>query len=210
MDMYHALSHLPPPPDLEEREPNTSPLMFADLGKVHSEIGRGTLDPPLHLRFPWESALRPVHSAQPCRYCGSERGGSLSPRGSPVSHGDAHSSDFRISYLLGSGGTLIFDLIIMLQSFVYGSAPPIASSILDRGSRRRYDLTRRSVRLEDGRQFSISSERQPLLSGSTPEHPSEQSQQSQSTHHGSLHLRRHSSSRPPDIQEDDDSTVRQE
>lgn len=28
-------------------------------------------------------------------------------------------------YLLGSGGTLVFDLTIMIQSFVYGSAPPI-------------------------------------------------------------------------------------
>jgi hypothetical protein len=29
------------------------------------------------------------------------------------------------SYLLGSGGTLVFDLTIMIQSLVYGSAPPI-------------------------------------------------------------------------------------
>ena len=28
-------------------------------------------------------------------------------------------------YLLGSGGTLVFDLTIMIQSLVYGSAPPI-------------------------------------------------------------------------------------
>jgi hypothetical protein len=29
------------------------------------------------------------------------------------------------SYLLGSGGTLVFDLTIMIQSLIYGSAPPI-------------------------------------------------------------------------------------
>jgi hypothetical protein len=28
-------------------------------------------------------------------------------------------------YLLGSGGTLVFDLTIMIQSLIYGSAPPI-------------------------------------------------------------------------------------
>lgn len=29
------------------------------------------------------------------------------------------------SYLLGSGGTLVFDLTIMIQSLIYGSAPPL-------------------------------------------------------------------------------------
>ena len=36
----------------------------------------------------------------------------------------AHPNNPR-SYLLGSGGTLIFDLTIMVQSIIYGSAPPI-------------------------------------------------------------------------------------
>jgi hypothetical protein len=52
---------------------------------------------------------------------------------SPLSTGlfafDTRADALRIgivdSYLLGSGGTLVFDLTIMIQSLIYGSAPPI-------------------------------------------------------------------------------------
>ena len=52
---------------------------------------------------------------------------------SPLSTGlfsfDTRADALRIGivdrYLLGSGGTLVFDLTIMIQSLIYGSAPPI-------------------------------------------------------------------------------------
>jgi len=67
---------------------------------------------------------------------------------------------FFISYLLGSGGTLIFDLTIMIQSFFYGSSPPVPSSPL---TIRRKGLSRRRYQhVEDG--SLISTERQPLIS----------------------------------------------
>ena len=73
-----------------------------------------------------------------------------------------------LPYLLGSGGTLMFDLTIMIQSWVYGSAPPIATPLAPPSRRSR--LRRRllgSKHLEEGRNVSISTERQPLLSGSS-------------------------------------------
>lgn len=80
-------------------------------------------------------------------------------------------------YLLGSGGTLLFDLTIMIQSLIYGSSPPVdeSSPIIPRRK-----ATRRGVRrtatggsyLEEGNGLVSSKghsyaqgqgERQPLL-----------------------------------------------
>jgi hypothetical protein len=85
-------------------------------------------------------------------------------------------------YLLGSGGTLLFDLTIMLQSLMYGSAPPVHPPPYERSSTfgRRPMFRRRTTRfLEDGHAGSghvsrsphaqpqhLSGERQPLMSGS--------------------------------------------
>ncbi|OCF36512.1 hypothetical protein I316_01761 [Kwoniella heveanensis BCC8398] len=59
-----------------------------------------------------------------------------------------------LPYLLGSGGTLMFDLTIMIQSVIYGSAPPVPQppTPMERSSRRRgYFSSKRKVRhLEDG------------------------------------------------------------
>lgn len=101
-------------------------------------------------------------------------------------------------YLLGSGGTLLFDLTIMLQSLFYGSSPPIPppqpsyshahhpyphhsfhGHPHDRsGSTTRRPLFRRRTRyIEDGFGGAVSGtgsgtgERQPLLSGSIHESP---------------------------------------
>jgi hypothetical protein len=70
-------------------------------------------------------------------------------------------------YLLGSGGTLLFDMTIMIQSYMYGSSPPIdeISTITTRRKRRKRPTT------EDGLTTSHShsamngwkQERQPLL-----------------------------------------------
>ncbi|WWD15988.1 hypothetical protein CI109_100412 [Kwoniella shandongensis] len=72
-----------------------------------------------------------------------------------------------LPYLLGSGGTLMFDLTIMIQSLIYGSSPPlpIVSTQSDRGSRRRHLSSRKRLRhLEDGGGgFTVSAERTPLL-----------------------------------------------
>lgn len=74
-----------------------------------------------------------------------------------------------LPYLLGSGGTLLFDLTIMLQAWLYGSSPPLPPGHrpLD-GSRVRRALSygaiprRRTTRhAEDGH-----GERRPLLAGS--------------------------------------------
>ena len=71
------------------------------------------------------------------------------------------------SYLLGSGGTLVFDLTIVLQSVVYGAAPPIVATPLGRSSRRHHGLSRRILRYpEEEFDVAVSAERQPLLSGS--------------------------------------------
>ncbi|WVR05156.1 hypothetical protein IAU60_002168 [Kwoniella sp. DSM 27419] len=58
-----------------------------------------------------------------------------------------------LPYLLGSGGTLMFDLTIMIQSLVYGSAPPVhlPPTPLERSRRRGYFTQKRKLRhLEDG------------------------------------------------------------
>nr|XP_019042316.1 hypothetical protein I302_08918 [Kwoniella bestiolae CBS 10118]OCF21246.1 hypothetical protein I302_08918 [Kwoniella bestiolae CBS 10118] len=58
-----------------------------------------------------------------------------------------------LPYLLGSGGTLIFDLTIMIQSVLYGSAPPlpIPPTPMERSSRRRGYFTKRKLKhIEDG------------------------------------------------------------
>ncbi|ORY27203.1 PQ loop repeat-domain-containing protein [Naematelia encephala] len=90
----------------------------------------------------------------------------LNPTGNGDPTESAHYLLEALPYLLGSGGTLIFDLTIMMQSFIYGSSPPIPSTPLDRPSRKHYGVSRRRYRhLEDGRGISASSERQPLLSG---------------------------------------------
>ncbi|KAK8869742.1 hypothetical protein IAR55_000310 [Kwoniella newhampshirensis] len=71
-----------------------------------------------------------------------------------------------LPYLLGSGGTLIFDLTIMVQSLIYGSAPPLPMhpTQSDRGSRRRHLSSRKRLRhLEEGGSYSGSAERTPLL-----------------------------------------------
>lgn len=74
-----------------------------------------------------------------------------------------------LPYLLGSGGTLMFDLTIMVQSVVYGSAHPVATSPLDARHRRSYSygaIRRRRTHTEDGLVTSsvgLPSERRPLL-----------------------------------------------
>ncbi|WRT67217.1 uncharacterized protein IL334_004183 [Kwoniella shivajii] len=61
-----------------------------------------------------------------------------------------------LPYLLGSGGTLMFDLTIMIQSLIYGSSPPlpVPPTPMERSTRRRergYFASRRKIRhLEDG------------------------------------------------------------
>jgi len=73
-----------------------------------------------------------------------------------------------LPYLLGSGGTLVFDLTIMIQAAIYGSAPPTAQ--LDTRHRRSYSygaIKRRRVHTEDGlASHSAVGERRPLLSHS--------------------------------------------
>ncbi|KAK4686335.1 solute carrier family 66 (lysosomal lysine-arginine transporter), member 1, partial [Tremellales sp. Uapishka_1] len=83
----------------------------------------------------------------------------LNPSGGADPSEAAHYLLEALPYLLGSGGTLIFDLTIMIQSLIYGSAPPIPSTPLDRSSRRR----RRLKHYEEG---TLGTERQALLSGS--------------------------------------------
>ncbi|WVO13933.1 hypothetical protein L204_101558 [Cryptococcus depauperatus] len=79
-----------------------------------------------------------------------------------------------LPYLLGSGGTLVFDLTIMIQSFVYGSAPPQFPASLDRSSRRKLMIPRkRTLHVEEGwgsltqSQLLDRGERAPLLYAST-------------------------------------------
>lgn len=67
-------------------------------------------------------------------------------------------------YLLGSGGTLLFDMTIMIQSYMYGSSPPVdeTPTISTRRKRRKRTTT------EDGLTTSHTTngwktERQPLL-----------------------------------------------
>ncbi|WOO84374.1 Lysosomal amino acid transporter 1 [Vanrija pseudolonga] len=85
-----------------------------------------------------------------------------------------------LPYLLGSGGTLLFDLTIMIQSVIYGSAPPVPESPLDHPRPRRTYSSRRRPRHADtwsaGQHASFhaedglaTSERRPLLSaGASP------------------------------------------
>lgn len=85
----------------------------------------------------------------------------------PVKEGEtAHYLLRALPYLLGSGGTLLFDMTIMIQSWMYGSAPPIhVRTPLDRPRRAMsYGAIgrRRTRHAEDGTYGSIS-ERRPLL-----------------------------------------------
>lgn len=81
-----------------------------------------------------------------------------------------------VRYLLGSGGTLLFDLTIMIQSWIYGSSPPIdeSSPIIPRRKATRRGIRRSATApgsyLEEGPVSSKLSyhqgqggERQPLL-----------------------------------------------
>lgn len=81
-------------------------------------------------------------------------------------------------YLLGSGGTLLFDLTIMLQSLWYGSAPPVAQTpdrMPPSTATRRRLFRRRKEHAESGLHQSQfihphhsthhHTERSPLLSG---------------------------------------------
>ncbi|WVQ98805.1 hypothetical protein IAU59_005936 [Kwoniella sp. CBS 9459] len=89
-----------------------------------------------------------------------------------------------LPYLLGSGGTLMFDLTIMIQSVIYGSAPPIPQppTPMERSSRRRgYFSSRRKVRhLEEGVHHS-----HPHQNGYGQGH-------GHGHNHGSAHVRAHS------------------
>lgn len=84
----------------------------------------------------------------------------------PVGEGQtAHYLLRALPYLLGSGGTLIFDLTIMIQSWMYGSSPPVPQRAhLDR-PRRAFSYgalgRRRNRHTEDG--YGATSERRPLL-----------------------------------------------
>jgi hypothetical protein len=89
------------------------------------------------------------------------------PSGDGNPNGASHYLLEALPYLLGSGGTLLFDLTIMFQSILYGSAPPVPLTPGVLQGRKRL-FRRRLLHLEDGRTISVSvsSERQPLLSGS--------------------------------------------
>ncbi|KAL7423989.1 hypothetical protein Q5752_001574 [Cryptotrichosporon argae] len=86
----------------------------------------------------------------------------LNPAGSADPSEAGHYLFEALPYLLGSGGTLIFDLAIMVQSVIYGSAPPVPPSPMayDRGPRRR---TRPRLRTGDSTLADV--ERRPLLDG---------------------------------------------
>ncbi|WWC89953.1 uncharacterized protein L201_004882 [Kwoniella dendrophila CBS 6074] len=76
----------------------------------------------------------------------------------PAGNGDPNEAGHylleALPYLLGSGGTLVFDLTIMIQSIIYGSSPPmpIPQNQIDRSSRRRgYFTSKRKLKhVEDG------------------------------------------------------------
>ncbi|WWC69377.1 uncharacterized protein I206_103316 [Kwoniella pini CBS 10737] len=75
----------------------------------------------------------------------------------PAGNGDPDESSHylleALPYLLGSGGTLLFDMTIMIQSVIYGSSPPlpIQSTTLERHSRRKGYFTRKRIKhMEDG------------------------------------------------------------
>jgi hypothetical protein len=89
----------------------------------------------------------------------------LDPSGDGNSEDAPHYLLEALPYLLGSGGTLLFDLTIMIQSAIYGEAPPVPTTPSVGG--RRPLFRRRLKHLEEGRGKSVSvgSERQPLLSG---------------------------------------------
>jgi hypothetical protein len=90
----------------------------------------------------------------------------------------------------------------MLQSYSYGSAPPIAPSSLDRDLRKRHGTSRQVISsVEDGRTVSVASERPSLLSNST--HSQSGSRSPKDATRGSQFLRRRSEGRPPDIKEDE-------
>ncbi|KAL1406812.1 hypothetical protein Q8F55_006221 [Vanrija albida] len=104
---------------------------------------------------------------------------SIAFRPAPPGEG-AHYLLKALPYLLGSGGTLLFDLTIMIQSAIYGSAPPVPESPLDQPRLRRTYSSRRRPRHADtwsaGQHASFyvedglaTSERRPLLSaGASP------------------------------------------
>lgn len=75
-----------------------------------------------------------------------------------------------LPYLLGSGGTLLFDLTIMLQAWLYGSAPPLPPprTPLDRVRRTMSygTIPRRRRHAEDG--FGVPHERSRLLGNASP------------------------------------------
>ncbi|AFR93347.2 vacuolar membrane protein [Cryptococcus neoformans C23] len=105
----------------------------------------------------------------------------LNPSGGPDPAESSHYLLEALPYLLGSGGTLIFDLTIMIQSLIYGSAPPLPQPLtpLDRSSRRRLLPTKKRMRhMEDGWASVLQSqshergERAPLLGGSMSAIPS--------------------------------------
>ncbi|WVQ71738.1 hypothetical protein IAR50_001279 [Cryptococcus sp. DSM 104548] len=103
----------------------------------------------------------------------------LNPSGGADPSDNAHYLLESLPYLLGSGGTLIFDLTIMIQSVIYGSAPPVvqpavAAPVHGEWSRRRLASHRKRMRhVEDGyggmsqsqsqSQSAERGERQPLL-----------------------------------------------
>lgn len=99
-------------------------------------------------------------------------------------------ADTPARYLLGSGGTLLFDLTIMLQSLIYGSAPPISSPAehLPPTSRRRL-FRRRTQHHEDGT-AALHTERSPLLSSGGQLAGSQQMMEDDSPHMASSQLYR--------------------
>lgn len=68
-----------------------------------------------------------------------------------------------LPYLLGSGGTLVFDLTIMIQSLIYGSAPPIDERDQDDYVDREPARSRRS---RSTRKRSVNEETRPLMDNS--------------------------------------------
>ncbi|ODN83206.1 hypothetical protein L202_01393 [Cryptococcus amylolentus CBS 6039] len=76
----------------------------------------------------------------------------LNPSGGADPADNAHYLLESLPYLLGSGGTLMFDLTIMIQSLIYGSAPPVALPPAPaEWSRRRLASHRKRMRhVEDG------------------------------------------------------------
>lgn len=94
-------------------------------------------------------------------------------------------------YLLGSGGTLLFDLTIMIQSVLYGSAKPVSALATKRlrlsSGRKKWKHTEDGMVSSRTMNGSIerlgASERSPLLNGTRGGHDAQHGHHGPSVHH---------------------------